>query len=72
MQPAYEVVQVQGMPAYSGRSPGPDSCKCIGIGGSRLYDFSGYRGGPEPFHIRVLHCKLYTSKGTFKQTEYYS
>ena len=60
MQPAYKVVQIQGMSAYSVRSPGPDSCVCIGIGTgeSRLYDFSGYRGGPEPVHIGGLHCSM--------------
>ena len=53
MQPAYKVVQIQGISAYSARSLSPDSCIClgIGIGDSRLYGFSGYRGGPEPFHI---------------------
>ena len=42
VQPAYKVVQIQGMSAYSFRSPGPDSCVCvgIGIGESRLYGFS--------------------------------
>ena len=59
VQPAYMVVQIQGMSAYSVRSPGPDSCVCIGIGigESRLYGFSGYRGGPEPSLISGLHCK---------------
>ena len=58
MQPALKVVQIQGMSAYSVRSPGPDSCVCIGIGigEPRLYGFSGYKGGPEPFHISGLHC----------------
>ena len=58
MQPAYKVVQIQGMSAYIVRSPGPDSCVCIGIGigESRLYGFSGYRGGLEPFHVSGLHC----------------
>ena len=58
VQPAYKDVQIQGMSAYSVRSPGPDSCVCIGIGigESRLYGFSGYRGGPEPFYISRLHC----------------
>ena len=58
VQPAYKVVQIQGMSAISVRSPGPDSCVCKGIGKgeSRLYGFSGYRGGPEPFHISGLHC----------------
>ena len=63
MQPAYKVVQIQGMSAYSVRSPGPDSCVSIGIGigigESRLYNVSGYRGGPEPFHISELHCIFY-------------
>ena len=42
------VVQIQGLSAYSVRSPSPDSSVCIGIGigESRLYGFSGYRGGP--------------------------
>ena len=41
VQPAYKVVQTQGMSAYSVRSLGPDSCVCIGIGigESRLYGF---------------------------------
>ena len=58
MQLAYKVVQIQEMSAYSVGSSGPDSCVCIGtgIGESRLYGFSGYRGGPEPFHISGLHC----------------
>ena len=58
MQPAYKVVKIQGMSAYSVRSPGPDSCVCkgIGIGESCLYGFSGYKDGPEPFHINGLHC----------------
>ena len=58
VQPAYKVVQIQGMSAYSVRSQGPDSCECkgIGMGESRLFGFSGYRGGPEPFHIGGLHC----------------
>ena len=58
VQPVYKVVQIQGMSAYSVRSPGPDSCVClsIGIGESRLYGFSGYRGGPEPVNIGGLHC----------------
>ena len=45
MQPAYKVVQIQGMSAYSVRSLGPDSCiyTGIGIGESCLYGFSGYR-----------------------------
>ena len=48
VQAAYKVVQIQGMSAYSVRPLGPDSCVCIwiGIGVSRLYGFSGYRGGP--------------------------
>ena len=60
VQPAYKVVQIQGMSAYSVRSPGPDSCVYIGIGmgESRLYEFCGYRGGPEPFHISGLHCTV--------------
>ena len=43
VQPAYKVVQMQGMSAYSVRSPDPDSCVCIDIGKgeSRLYGFSG-------------------------------
>ena len=58
VHPAYKVVQIQGMSAYSVRSPDPDSCVCIdiGISESRLYSFSGYRGGPEPFHKSGLHC----------------
>ena len=63
VQPAYKVVQIQGMSAYSVRSAGPDSCVCVGIGTgkSRLYGFSGYRGGPEPFHISGLHCNILTT-----------
>ena len=51
VQPTYKVVQIQGMSAYSVRSPVPDLCVCvgIGIGEPRLYDFSGYRGGPNRF-----------------------
>ena len=58
VQPAYKVAQIQGISAYSFRSPGPDSCVCIGIGMGefRLYGFSGYRGGPEPVHVSGLHC----------------
>ena len=58
VQPAYKVVPIQGMSAHSVRYTGPDSCVCIGIGigESRLYGFSGYRGGSEPFHISGLHC----------------
>ena len=56
MQPAYKVAQIQGTSAYSVRSPGPDSCVYIGIGESRLYCFSGYRGGTELFHISGLYC----------------
>ena len=58
VQAAYKVVQIQGMSAYSVRSPGPDSCVCIGtgVGESRLYGFSGYRCGTEAFHISGLHC----------------
>ena len=58
MQPAYKVAEIQGMSAQSVRSPGPYSCVCIGIGicESCVYGFSGYRGGPEPFHISGLHC----------------
>ena len=58
LQPAYKVVQIQALSAYSVGSPGPDSCVFIGIGigESRLYCFSGYRGGPEPFYIGGLHC----------------
>ena len=58
MQPTYKAVQIHRMSAYSVRSPGPDSCVCIGIGigESRLCGFLGYRGGPEPFHIIGLHC----------------
>ena len=59
VQPAYKVVQIQGMSAYSVRSPDPDSCVCKCIGESRLYGFSGFRGGPEPFHISRLHCITY-------------
>ena len=67
VQPAYKVVQIQGMSAYSVRSSGLDSCVCIGIGigKSRLYGFSGYRGGPERFHINRLPCTYncpYTKK----------
>ena len=29
VQPAYKVVRIQGMSAYSVRSLGPDSCVCI-------------------------------------------
>ena len=49
MQPAYKVVQIQGICAYSVRSPGPGSCVCKGIGKgeTHLYGFSGYRCGPE-------------------------
>ena len=32
VQPAYKVVQIQGMCAYSVGSPGPVSCVCIGTG----------------------------------------
>ena len=58
VQPAYKVVQIQGMSAYSVRSAGPDSCACIGIGigKSRLIGFSGYSGGLKPFHISGLIC----------------
>ena len=56
VQPAYKVVQIQEMSAYSVRFPGPYSCVYIGIGESRLFGFSGYRGGHEPFHISGLHC----------------
>ena len=48
------------MSVYSVRSLGTDSCVCIGIGESGLYGFSGYRGGPEPFHIGGLHCIVCT------------
>ena len=43
VQAAYKAVQIQGMSAYSERSPGPDSSVCIGIGirEHRLYGFSG-------------------------------
>ena len=58
VQPAYKVVQIQGISAYSVRSPGPNSCVCIGIAivEPRSYGFSGYRGGPKPFYMSGLHC----------------
>ena len=68
VQSVYKVVQIQGMSAYSVPSPGPDSYLCIGIGESRLYIFfSGYRSGPEPFHISGLQCTTVLSN-TGKRT----
>ena len=58
VQPAYKVLQIQGMSAYCVGSPGPNSCVRIGIGigEPNLYGFSEYMGGPEPFHISGLPC----------------
>ena len=59
MQPAYKVVQTQGMSAYSVQSPGPDSCLCIGIsiGETRLYGFLDIRAAPA-IKIKLVNNKL--------------
>ena len=71
VQPAYKVVRIRGMSAYSVGSSGPDSCVriVIGIGESR-YGFSGYRGGPEPFQISELHCILFGVKPYFDSSSF--
>ena len=69
MQPAYKVVQIQGMSAYGVRSPGPDSCVCIVIGESRLYGFL-YIGATSNRSIQA-GCTVYRMVFLFLLNEFF-